>query len=286
MRFRPPLVALVILTMLTLASSAILQAGGKRLVKKPAYDPSASRVELFEGIEQSQLRATLVPKTSLEGSVFIENLSDKPITVTLPKAVAAVQVLKQGFGAGALGGRGGGGQAGGAAGGQGQAVGGGFGGGGGAGVGGGVSGAGGGVGGGIGAGFFTVPPQKTVQISLTSVCLEHGKAEPRVQMTYKLVPLENYTGDAALQELLVAVGSGELEPAVAQAAAWHLSNSMSWEKLSAKAIEHLGGVDPEPYFSEAQIADARQFVAAAQSRAKQRAVRDRQQSSPRRESRQ
>lgn len=255
--------------------STMVQAGSKRLVKKPVYDPGAARVELFEGIEQEQLHATLVPKNSLSGSVFIENRSDKPLTVTLPRAVAAVQVLKQGFGGGGAGGRGGGGgQAGGAQGGQGgqgQALGGGFGAGGGGGaggLGGGVAGGGGnGFGNGGGGGFFTIPSQAVVQVPLTSVCLEHGKSDPLPKMTYKLVPLENYTGNLALREFLMVLGSNELDSGAAQAAAWCLANDMSWESLSAKTVGRLGGVDDDPYFSAAQIAAAQELVAAARAKA-------------------
>jgi hypothetical protein len=80
-------------------------------------------------------------------------------------------------------------------------------------------------------------------------------------MAYKLVPVETYTGDPALRQLLIAVGRGELDSGTAQAAAWHITDKMSWDKLSEKKIEHVGGVDDEPYFSEAQIAAARQLVA-------------------------
>ena len=40
-----------------------------------------------------------------------------------------------------------------------------------------------------------------------------------------------------------------------------MTDQMSWDKLSEKKIEHIGGVEDEPYFSEAQIAAARQLVA-------------------------
>ena len=252
------------------AAAAISQAG-KRPLKKLTCDPRAPVVDLLDGIEQGALEAVLVPKNSLEGSVFVENKSDNPITVALPKAIAAVQVLKQGFGAGGAGG-GRGGAAGGQ-GGQGQALGGGFGG----GAGGGVGGAGGGLGGGglggggfQGGGLFTVPPAKTAQVPFVCVCLNHGRPEPRPQMRYKLVKLETFTSDPALQELLIRVGAGDLDSQAAQAAAWHLTDDMSWEQLSAKQIERLGGVDDEPYFTAAQLSRARELVAHAESRAHQR----------------
>ena len=248
---------------------------GKRPLKRLLYDPHAPVVDLFDGIERGTLEAVLIPKNSLEGSVLVDNNSDKPVTVALPNAVAAVQVLKQGFGGGAgAGGRGA------AAGGQGQALGGGLGGGGGGfgggggggGFGGGVG--GGGFGGGGGGGFFTVPPAKTARIAFTSVCLSHGKPEPRPQMRYKLVKLETYTTNVALQELLIRVGAGEVDPQAAQAAAWHLSDRMSWEALAAKEIDRLGGVENDPYFSAAQLSKARELVAQAESQARRRQAED------------
>lgn len=253
-------ICILLVACVATVSAESATAFGKRLTTKPTYDPDAPVIELFEGIKEQKLEVVLIPRSSLSGTVFIENLSDKPVTVKLPRAVAAVQVLKQG-GIGGAGGRGGG-QAGGVGAGQGQAVGGGFGGG---GLGGGIAGGGGLGGGGGGAGFFTIPPEKTVRIPLTSVCLNHGLPEPQPQMRYKLVPLDSFTDNVALRELLVAVGGGQLDANAAQAAAWHLSDKMSWEELSDKKGEPLGGVDPQPYFTETELYAARQFVADAQS---------------------
>src|SRR5262245_54075175 len=160
--------------------SSLAGATKQRPLKKLSYDPSAPVVELFDGMEQGAIAATMIPKNSLEGNVFIENKTDKPITVKLPKAVAAAQVLKQGFGGAGAGGAGGLGGMGGGAGGMGgmggQMMGGGMGGMGG-GMGGMMGGMGGGMGGGMmggmGGGFFSIPPDKTVQIPLTAVCLNH-----------------------------------------------------------------------------------------------------------------
>ena len=120
----------------------------KRIViKKQNVDPQAETVELFDGINKGLLDAHLVPHNADGGNVFIENKTDRPLTVKLPKAVAAVQVLKQGFGGGGGGaGRGGrGGGAGGGAGGGGAAQ----------SMGGGMT--GGGMGGGMGGGEGGAP---------------------------------------------------------------------------------------------------------------------------------
>ncbi len=115
-------------------TASLTAATKQRPIKKLSYDPKAASVDLFEGIDQELIEATLIPKSSLEGNVFIENKTKKPLTVRFPKAVAASQVLKQGFGGGgAGGGRGGGGAGGGGQGGGmggGQSMGGGMGGGG------------------------------------------------------------------------------------------------------------------------------------------------------------
>jgi hypothetical protein len=253
----------------------------QRPIKKLSIDPKAATIELFAGIEEGSLDAKLIPKDSLSGNVFIENKTDKPLTVRFPKAVAAAQVLKQGFGGG--GGGGGRGGAGGGAGGMGgggmgggQQMGGGMGGMGGGGgmmggMGGGGMGMGGGMMGGMGGGFFSIPPESTVQIPLTTVCLNHGKAEPMPKMTYKLIKLEDFTSDPVLQEMLIAVGSGKLDDnkAAAQAATWFVTDKMSWDKLAAKKIEHVGTED-EPYFSDADLAAARQVLAQAQGEARKR----------------
>jgi hypothetical protein len=269
--------------MVTLCAAAVVTASlagatKQRPLKKLSYDPSAPVVELFDGMEQGSIAATMIPKSSLEGNVFIENKTDKPITVKFPKALAAKQVLKQGFGGAAGGAAGRGGMGGGPGGmeggmGGGQMMGGGMGGMGGGmmgGMGGGMGGMGGGMMGGMGGGFFSIPPEKTVQIPMTAVCLNHGKPEPKPKMTYRLIRLEEYTSDPVLQELLEMVGTGKLDSAVAQAATWNLTDKMSWEKLAAKEVERVGGVPNDPYFSDSELAAARQLVVQAQARARDR----------------
>lgn len=243
-----------------------LTGGIKQPIKKLYVDPAAETMDLFEGIDQGIFEATIIPKSSLEGNVFVENKSNKVLTVKLPRAVAAVQVLKQGFGAGAGAGGGAGGLGGGAGqgqggqGGQGQAMGGGMGGMGGGGMG----------GGGMGMGMMSIPPEKTVQVPLKSVCLNHGKPEPRPNMTYKLVKLETYTKDPVLQELLATFAAGNMDQQAAQAATWHVTDKMSWQELATKQITMLGGLPPKPYFTPAQLMAAQQLVATAQKKARDR----------------
>ncbi|HLJ11655.1 MAG TPA: hypothetical protein VKU82_10715 [Planctomycetaceae bacterium] len=264
----------------------------QRPIKKLSYDPAAPTVELFDGIEEGSIDATMIPKDSLSGNVFIQNKTKKALTVKFPKAVAASQVLKQGYGGGGMGGgMGGGGMGGGMGGGGmggGQSMGGGMGGGGmggggmgGGGMGGMGGGGGGGMMGGMGGGFFSIPPEKTVQVPITTVCLNHGRPEPRPKMTYRLIKLEEYSSDPVLQELLVMVGTGKFdnEKESVQAAVWYVTDKMSWEKLAAKEIEHLGTPN-EPYFTQAQLTAAHQLLAQAQGRARDREKTKPEPSSP------
>ena len=79
-------------------------------------------------------------------------------------------------------------------------------------------------------------------------------------MNYKPVPVSKFSKDPVLKSLLKLVASGRIEPKSAQAAAWHLSNKMSWQKLAAKHIKHLGGKPPTPYFTRAQIQRGQMLV--------------------------
>lgn len=260
----------VVITAGQVWSATKKRADRKRPITKPKFDPSAERVELFEGIEKGLFKVRVLPKDSKKGKLLIENMTDKPLTVELPESfVAQQQTLKQpqgqgGGGGGTGGGFGGGGQGGGGFGGRGGGQG--FGGGGRGG--GGFGGGGGGFGGG-GGGFFSIPAEKVVAMPYRSVCLEHGKKEPNIRMTYGLVRTEEYTKDERLVELLSLVASRNIDSKIAQAAAWHITDKMSWDQLANKQVKHLVG-RPTPYFHPRQLQAAQQLLALAKSRAEER----------------
>jgi len=226
----------------------------ERARKIGPYHPEDATVEMFEGIEDGRLAVTLIPKDSTLCNVLIENKSDKPLNVKLPDAFAGVPVLAQ-----LGGGLGGGGLGGGGLGGGGQGFGG--------GMGGGMGGMGGG---GMGGGFFNVPPEKVGKMKVTTVCLEHGKAEPRPAMKYKIVPIEDLTDRPAVRELCRLLGTGRIGQRAAQVAAWHLNNDMSLQQLAAKRIEYANGAS-RPYFSPQELRAGVQIVAMAQKMAEERA---------------
>jgi hypothetical protein len=97
----------------------------------------------------------------------------------------------------------------------------------------GMMGGGGGMMGG-GGGFFNVAPDKVGKIKLPCVCLEHGKPDPTPRMKYDIVPLESFTKDPKVAEICKMLGYREVPQNAAQAAAWHLTDGMSWQQLARK----------------------------------------------------
>ena len=252
--------------------AAAAKRTSKRPITKPKFIPSAEKVKLFEGMEKGQLSVRVIAKNSKIGKILVENKTDKPLTVQLPKSFVGVQVLKQvappggGMGGGGIGGGYGGGNQGGGVGGGQQPFGGGFGGG---GYGGGGLGGGGLGGGGYGGGgFFSVPPERVVAVPYNSVCLAHGKPEPSPRANYRIVKVEDFTKDRALQELITLVGTRRINVQTAQAAAWHLTDKMSWRQLAMKTQKRLGGVGARPYFAPAHIYGAQRLIAQAAAEAR------------------
>ncbi|HET6425372.1 MAG TPA: hypothetical protein VFG20_16915, partial [Planctomycetaceae bacterium] len=112
----------------------------------------------------------------------------------------------------------------------------------------------------------SIPPEQVGSLPFNSVCLQHGKADPSVKSEYVLVPVEKFSKDPVLHQLLSAVATGKVDPQAAQAAAWHITDKMSWEQLANKAVQHTGGVAPTPYFTPAQLAGAQALLAQAKKR--------------------
>lgn len=222
---------------------------------KLTLDPSAQHIGLFDGTSDGKLNVKVVAQNAFGGNIYIENPSNKPITVDMPDAFVTVPVLRQ-FGGGGGGGRGGG--AGGPGGGA-QAG------------GGGAGGLGGGGIGGGGGGMFSIPPEHTAKIPFHSVCLEHGKTDPDPTTHYKLIPVSEYTNNEQLAALITMIAKNAIDLQVAQAAAWHLSSKMSWQELAAKQSTEIGSTD-QPYFSQRALFQAQQLVIEARGFAQERAT--------------
>jgi len=248
----------------------------------------AKTVELFDAMEQELVSVEFIGKDATEANIIFRNRGNEPVNLIMPATFGAVPVLAQfggggglgggglgggGLGGGGLGGGGlggGGFGAGGQGGGGGQGVGGGFGGGGfggggfggggqggggfgGGGQGGGGFGGGGLGGGGQGGGFFRVEPDRPRKMTVATVCLNHGKADPNPRMKYKLVRLAEVNGSMVVEGICRGLASGKVSQNVAQAAAWNVANGLTWEELiqKPKVVSEYTGV--EMFFSKFEV---------------------------------
>jgi hypothetical protein len=225
-----------------LVLSATLGAAERREANKPANVDDVAAVDLFDALEANDIEVKLIPRDATQAQMLVTNKTKKPLTVRLPAAFAGVPVLAQrGGGGGGFGGGGGGG-----GGGQNQAMGGG-------GMGGGMG------GGGMGGGMMNIAPEKVAKLKFSTVCLEHGKKDPRPGIPYEIRPLETVTTQPGVKELLASLGSKGLTQRAAQAAAWHLANGMSWRELANKRIVHLNGTS-EMWFHPSEIRSGMQVA--------------------------
>jgi hypothetical protein len=270
-------VALVVITQFT--------GAGKAPIRNLGLDPTADKVQLFDGMETGSLSARMIANDITGGNVFIENKTNKPLTIIMPAAFVGVHVFKQmggmmggmggGMGGGMMGGMGGGMMGRGGMG--GQSMGGGMGGMGGmgggmGGMGGGMGGMGGGMGGmggGMGGGFFSIPPFKVAQVPFRSVCLNHGRPDPMPQMSYRIMRLEDYTDNRVLQQTVRMYGTGQMNYPEAQAATWHLTDNKSLPELASMAKYGIEGDETtkEPIFSQAELRQAEEVLAVAKKQA-------------------
>jgi hypothetical protein len=266
------------LAMAVVFVSGLLVAGGdaRRVTAANPAEP-AQTVEMFSAIKDGRIEVQLVAKDSTQCRVVVKNKTDQPLSVKLPEAFAGVPVLAQAIqpgGAGragrtgGMGGGYGGSSSRGGRGGGNQGIGGGMMG----GMGGmGMGGMGmGGMGGmGMGGGFMNVPAEKVEHFNVPIVCLEHGKHDPKPTVKYEIRPIDEFTSKPGVREVCSLLSSGQLPQRIAQVAAWHLNNDMSWDELAAKQLRFANGTR-RPYFSPNEIKAAMQLVTVATNLAEQR----------------
>ena len=233
----------------------------KRPIRNPKFDPSAAQVDLFGAVDAGHVSIRLIPTSAMGGNVLIENRTDQPLTVKIPEAVVGVSIHAQagGFGFGNPGQAQGQGNAGaGNVGNGAQAIGGVI-----------APAQGNGQGQGQvapGPGFFSIPAEKVVSLRFNSVCLEHGKSEPGSTSKYTLAPVSRFSHDPVLYQLLTNAGKDNVDSKALQAAAWHVTDKMSFQELSEKFNTPLGMITQTPEFTRDQILAAQDLV----ERAKQR----------------
>ena len=240
------------------------------------FNPDHETVDIFAAIEEGRLEAKLIPRDSKQCNLLIKNVSDKPVNVVMPDVFAAMPVLAQ-FGNDQIGNHQIGNDQ----------------------IGNNPFGNPGNNGGpqrlGVGNPFgnplgnrgnvnmmnnnaqqfnlpvpgrrddravfapFNVAPEKVARLTLPSVCLDHGKKEPRPSMAYTIEPIHTATEKAEAHEICRMLGRGEIDQRVAQAAAWHLANELSWDALAAKRVRVLGH-GQRRYFAPQELASAKDAV--------------------------
>jgi hypothetical protein len=221
-------------------------------IRKLSFDPAAKAVDLLSEDAKAKLAVRVIPQNEFRSRIRIENLTDEPLTVRVPPAVAAVHALpsaeaapqprvrvpgaaepaqEESQGAG-------------------QAV--------------------------VGtfgplddpanafphqseAGSeFTIPARGSVLILLHSACAEHGKRPPISRMTYQLKPLDNQVENEVLRKVVQSYDPEKTDRQAFQAAVWHLANGLSWEMLAEKTVKRGGQI--VAYFTRQQLIEAQQLI--------------------------
>ena len=258
-----------LLAAVALAASVSTASEQRRKTPHPGkLRPPHEVVELFAGMKTGQIQVKLIPKDSTRCRILIENKTKRPLSVQLPRAFAGVPVLAQwplpaddqqqqnapqevGGGIPFFQGN------------QGNQNNGPF------NVPLGRQNRGGRLPLGVapenvGRGpFFNIAPERVGKLKLQTVCLEHGKPDPRPAMAYEIRPIESVAAKPAVGELCRMLGEGGVSQRAAQAAAWHLSNGMSWEKLKAERRKFVFEGRSEPFFTREELADAKKAATRA-----------------------
>ena len=192
-------------------------------------------VEMFSAMSQGDIEVIVKANSSAKANIIVKNNSDKPLAIEMPAAFSVVPVLRQGF------------------------------------AGGGAGGFGGGQGGGGQGGIFNIPPGRVGKAAFKIVCLEEGKPDPKSRIKYKIQPLTDLNKDPRIFEMLRMLANDEISQPVAQAAAWNVTDGLSWQELSVKnRIERMVG-SYERYFAPQHLYFAQRVVPAAAERAQLRA---------------
>lgn len=96
-------------------------------------------------------------------------------------------------------------------------------------------------------------------------------------MKYEIKPAREYVKDEAVIEMIRMIANDEVTQEIAQAAAWHRMDGLSWEFLARHNRKELSNGYFERFFTPAQIRWAQQLVPFADQRV---AVRSSQNKNP------
>jgi hypothetical protein len=258
---------LVVLSLIVFVSAA-----NRGPIRQLRLDPAVEVIPLFTGVDSGAFTMRIAPTGPELSHVIVTNVTEEPLTVGFPKAAIGAQVLPQlgnGFGQNNAGGFGQG-----ASGQQGQAQ----------DVGGTFQGANQGQNGLqnqagnnlFAPGFPSLPPEwdaadyadygglatipagASILVQLKTVCLDYGAPDPQPNMTYRLLPIDQYTQDRHLIALLESY-SERVPPNAMQAAAWHVANGLTWSQLAQLPQRSLAGI-VAPVFQTRDLQLAQRLV--------------------------
>lgn len=206
--------------------------------------------DVFAAVAAGDLEVGVVPQNERRVTIQLKNISNRPLTIQLPPAFAAVPVLPQQQPGGLFGFQNPGGQN------QNQqqapqqlGV----------GMNGGNQGGNNG-GGNLFGGMFHIPAGRAIKIKADAVCLEYGKPNPDVRMKYELRPLAEVCDKPELVAVLTSLGKDQIDQRTAQAAAWHVTDDLSFHKLAGLLRREVGATK-EYQFTRDQVAAAQNYLA-------------------------
>lgn len=232
-----------------MAVAALTLAVGIVQAKSPQSTPKADAqaVDVFAAQAAGDLEVGVVPQNERRVTIQLRNLADRPLTIQLPPALAAGPILAQqpgGLFQAGFPNPGGGqnrqqapqqlglGMNGGNQGGQNMMPG----------------------------GIFNIPAGRAIKIKADAVCLEYGKPSPDARMKYELKPLTEVCDKPELAAVLMSLGKDQMDQRVAQAAAWHLTNDLSFDQLVSLLRREVGATKAFQ-FSRDQVVAAQEFLA-------------------------
>ncbi len=107
---------------------------------------------------------------------------------------------------------------------------------------------------------FCFIPGRAAHLQLRSVCLEHDRAGPSPKHHYEVRRMDQVTNVKGVYEICVMMGRGEIDHQVAQVAAWHLNNQITWRQLWDESQHGPAGMGPRNGMTRRQLFDAIEAV--------------------------
>ena len=117
--------------------------------------------------------------------------------------------------------------------------------------------------------MFSIAPKKSHKEQVRTVCLEHGKKEPRSTVNYTIVPIDSYTDNKTTQVLCSMLGDEEVDQNALQAAVWNTENGLSFDDLASKTKQEGRNNPVQSYFNANELASAVSLLEKAQGRAQE-----------------